>query len=123
MRSAYPAGAKRVMNYPSKPFALWAAIEWGLCGVKITSPSSFSATSNGRQLHFQIFIKNHRKAFVDLGVDSVDDGFVLLLIPNKSGDNFVVIKSEDLASLNLRNLSFEELAKVIKRKRRFEYAW
>jgi len=110
------------MNYPSKPLALWAAIEWGLRDVKITSPSSFSATSMEKRIHFHVFIKNHRNAFVDLGVDSVDEGVVLLLIPNKAGDNFVVIKSEDLSSINLRNLSFEEIAKTLKRKRRFEYA-
>ena len=91
--------------------------------MKITSPYSFSAYSKGKKMTFQVFMKSHNNAFIDLGVSSIDAEFVLLFIPNKRGDNFVVMKAKDLDNVPLNRISFEELAKVIKRKTRFEYDW
>jgi len=106
-------------NCPSKPFSLFTSLDWGLRDVKVTSPFSFSARKNGLEMSFKCVIMYHNNGMVMM--KKYDEDYLLLLIPNKKGDNFIVLTKEDCEEQMEELVSFEWLAPRIKRKTRFEY--
>lgn len=111
------------MNYPSKVFAAYGIMEWGLSDVKITSPSSFTAKTKGEAMKFVCTICSHTDFDVTIPpIDgySLQSEFLLMLIDNKVGDNFIVLTGNDIHKYSGKKASFETLAPMIKRKARFE---
>jgi hypothetical protein len=98
--------------FPSKLFANFALFEWGLSSFKLLGPHSFMGVGKeDKEVTFFCHIENHKDFTVS--IPSNNEDFVILCIPNKAGDNCVVMKSSDCSG---RVMSLEEIAKVIKRK-------
>jgi hypothetical protein len=107
------------MNCLSKVFSFYARLEWGLSDVKVTTPIFFSAKpkKGGDSIEFMCVMQDHKDATIDL---PVFNDILLMLIPNKKGDNFIVLDRKGCQSMMGRNITFKELAGAIKRKTRFE---
>ena len=90
---------------PSKPFSLFTSLDWGLCDVKVTSLLSFSASKNGSGMSFKCVIMYHNNGMVMM--KRFDEDYLLLLIPNKKGDNFIVLRKEDCEEEMDNLVSFE----------------
>jgi hypothetical protein len=111
------------MNYPSKVFAAYGIMEWGLSEVKLTSPSSFTARTKGEVVKFVCTICSHTnfEVFIPpIECYTLQSEFLLMLIDNKAGDNFIVLSGNDMHKYSGKMVSFETLAPMIKRKARFE---
>jgi hypothetical protein len=106
------------MTYPSKVFAAYGIIEWGLSDVRVTAPSSFLANSNGKQVEFICVICSHDNFKIQVP-SRKPNTFSLVLIDNKLGDNFIVLDNNDLIKHAGDTITFEELAPIIKRKAKF----
>jgi hypothetical protein len=107
------------MTYPSKVFAAYGIMEWGLSDVRVTSPSSFTATSKGEVVKFVCTICSHINFEVSIPqLTKSKSEFLLMLIDNKVGDNFIVLCASDVH--HNKTMTFEEMAPLIKRKARFE---
>ncbi len=106
------------MNYLSKVFSLYARLEWGLSDVKITTPIFFSAkTEMGTDVNFTCVMDDH----IDMTVFIPEfDKFLLMLIPNKKGDNFIVLDKAGCKDIIGKRVTFKEIANAIRRKTRFE---
>jgi hypothetical protein len=107
-----------LMNCLSKVFSLYARLEWGLSDVKITTPIFFSAKNKEmKDIEFMCVMQDHKDATIDL---PVFNDILLMLIPNKKGDNFIVLDQKGCKKMMGRNVTFKELADAIRRKTRFE---
>ena len=100
--------------YPSKPFGLYAMMEWGLRDVKFLSPFSFSANTGDSTLTFHVSIQDHTEAH-EVELPAIDEQYLILYIPNKRGDNCVVIDAKDCPSVDTF-VEFKWVAKHLKRK-------
>lgn len=106
------------MNCLSKVFSLYARLEWGLSDVKITTPIFFSAkTKKGDEVNFTCVMEDHEEMTVFI---PEFDKFLLMLIPNKNGDNFIVLDKTGCINMVNKRVTFKEIANVIRRKTRFE---
>jgi hypothetical protein len=99
----------------SKGFGLFAAIEWGLGDVKFLSPQSFSGKKNGRVMTFHVHAENYDKDFT-VSVPKFDTDFLLLFIPNKEGDNCVVLTRPDTWERTGQRVDMVWISKKLKRK-------
>ena len=107
--------SKRAETSPSKVFGLYASIEWGLRDIKFLSPHSFSASNGSETWSFYASISDYDDNF-DVELPEFEDDYVILFIPNKSGDNCVLM---DKASCNMcmgQKVSMKWIAQRIKRK-------
>jgi hypothetical protein len=97
---------------PSKVFGLYAVLEWGLKGLELIGPHSFSGVGKeGKQVSFFCIILEHEGYLVSIPSNTED--FTIVMIENKKGDNCVVMES---ASCSGKSLSLEEMVPLIKRK-------
>jgi hypothetical protein len=104
---------QRLTDCPSKPFGFYACWEWGLRNVKFLSPFSFSASKEGKEITFFVHVQDHTdKHEVSLPLFSED--YLILYIPNKEGDNCVVIDGKDC--LGQLTINFKWIAVFLKRK-------
>ena len=107
------------MNCLSKAFSVYARLEFGIGDVKVISPFLFSGSPKGsnKRYEFHCHSENHvgAKLFIPKFKDTL-----FMLIPNKKGDNFIVLKEADLKDKMNGMVDFKTLANVIKYKTRFE---
>ena len=106
---------ERTRDYPSKPLGLYAAMEWGLGNIKFLSPFSFCGTKGESELTFHVSIQDYDKGF-NLLLPKFNEQFLILFIPNKSGDNTILLSKEDCEMKMGSLVSMEWLSKYIKRK-------
>lgn len=99
----------------SKGFGAFAAIEWGLRDVKFLSPQTFSGSKNGRTMTFHVHAENYDKDFT-VGVPYFDTDFLLLFIPNKEGDNCVILTRADSWEKRASRVDMTWIARKLKRK-------
>lgn len=82
------------------------------------SPPFFDTEKEEKQYSFWIGIRNHRDSALELNVPNKDFDFGVIAIPNKRGDNLVLVKGCDIKGL--ASISFEALAKMILWKNRID---
>jgi hypothetical protein len=106
------------MTCLSKVFSFYARLEWGLSDLNITTPIFFSAkTDKGDEVNFTCVMEDHEDMTVFI---PEFDQFLLMLIPNKKGDNFIVLDKIGCSSMINKRVTFKDIANVIRRKTRFE---
>ena len=103
------------MTFLSKGFGLYAAIDWGLRDVKFLSPQTFSGKKNGRAMTFHVHAENYDKDFT-VSVPKFDTDFLLLFIPNKEGDNCVILTKPDTWDKIGQRVDMTWIARKLKRK-------
>jgi len=103
------------LTSPSKAFGLYASIEWGLRDVKFLSPHSFSASNGTHTWCFYCCLHEYDTNF-DLLIPEFDDDYLILSIPNKDGDNCVLLEKTDCAEFMNQKVSMKWIATKIKRK-------
>jgi len=99
----------------SKGFGAFAAIEWGLRDVKFLSPQIFSGKKNGRTMTFHVHAENYDKDFT-VSMPKFNTDFLLLFIPNKEGDNCVIMTKEDSWDKIESRVDMTWIASKLKRK-------
>jgi len=93
-------------------------MEWGLKDFRIISPHLFSAKANGKEYVFYVNIENHTD--YKLSKPTHDADFYAILIPNKKGDNLILLTKSDLMSHSGQFLDFNWIASNLKKKLRIE---
>ena len=106
---------QRLQTYPSKPLGLYAAMEWGLRNIKFLSPFSFCGSKGDNEITFYVSWQKHDNNF-SLKVPEFNEQFLIMYIPNKSGDNAVLLSREDCLSSMGSLVDMKWIAKRIKRK-------
>ena len=90
-------------------------IEWGLGDIKFLSPQTFSASKGGRSMSFHVHAENYDKNF-SVSIPKFDTDFLLLFIPNKEGDNCVILTKEDTWEKRGNRVDMKWISKKLKRK-------
>lgn len=99
----------------SKGLALFMSIEWGLRDIKFLGPHSFSASKDGRVFEFDVCTSLHDDNF-DVMLPTFDREYIIMFIPNKSGDNCVLMTKNDCVEKMGNKVSMKWVADRIKRK-------
>ena len=81
---------QKLTTYPSKPFGLYARLEWGLRDVKFLSPFSFSASREGKTYTFGVLMTDYNSN-MDVVLPGNHEHYLILCIANKQGDNCVLL--------------------------------
>ena len=103
------------MTFLSKGFGLYAAIDWGLGDVKFLSPQTFSGKKNGRTMTFTVHAENYDKDFT-ISIPKFDTDFLLVFVPNKEGDNCVILTRADTWEKIDERVDMVWISKKLKRK-------
>lgn len=93
-------------------------MEWGLKDFRIISPHLFSAKANDKEYVFFVNIENHIN--YKLSKPNHDADFYVILIPNKNGDNLILLTRSDLMAHSECFLDFNWIASNLKKKLRIE---
>jgi len=107
--------SKSLRTCPSKPVGLYAAIEWGLRDIKFLSPFSFSGTKNGSEHTFYCIMKDYDKEF-NVYIPSFTEQFICITLPNKSGDNSILLSNKDCEHVMGKKVSMLWLSEKLKKK-------
>lgn len=99
----------------SKFFGLYAVLEWGLRDIEFLGPHSFRVGKDGKKMTFYVHGQDHNNYSLD--IPDSEEEYYIVFIPNKSGDNCVLLLGDDCRG---KTMTFEELAPLIKRKWRIE---
>jgi len=103
------------MTSLSKGFGVYAMIEWGLRDIEFLSPQTFSACKGTRRMSFHVHAENYDKDFT-VSIPKFDTDFLLLFIPNKEGDNCVILTRADTWEKRASRVDMTWIAKKLKRK-------
>ena len=90
-------------------------MEWGLKNVKFLSPFSFCGDKDGNTLTFHANIQDYDEGFCVV-LPRFEEQFLILSLPNKKGENNVVLTKDDCAEEMGSKVSLEWIAPRIKRK-------
>lgn len=107
--------SKSLRTCPSKPVGLYAAIEWGLRDVKFLSPYSFCGSKDSVNLTFHCIMSDYDSDF-NVYIPSFSEKYICIVIPNKSGDNGVVLTHEDCREVMGKKVSMKWIAEKLKKK-------
>ena len=107
--------SRSLRTCPSKPLGLYAAIEWGLRDVKFLGPFSFCATKNENKLTFHCTMSDHDKDF-KIYIPKFTEQYICVTIPNKKGDNSVLLSREDCEGVMGTRVSMQWIADKLKKK-------
>lgn len=107
--------SRTLRTYPSRPLGLYAAMEWGLGNIKFLSPFSFCGSRGGKTMDFHVVFNEYDEVY-DIDLPEFNEQFLILLIPNKPGDNTVVLSREDCKEKMGKKVSMAWVATRIKRK-------
>jgi hypothetical protein len=100
---------------PSKPLGLYAGFEWGLRDVKFLSPFSFSGNKDGTTFKFHVAVSDYDKEF-NVAIPTFTEPFIILFIPNKTGDNCVLLSMDRCSSELGKKVSMQWIADNLSRK-------
>ena len=78
----------------SKGIALLMSVEWGLRDIRFLSPHSFSASKDEKVFEFFVYTSPHDDNF-DVMIPEFNNEYLILFIPNKTGDNCVLMTCVD----------------------------
>lgn len=90
-------------------------MEWGLRDIEFLSPQTFSACKNGRRMSFHVHAENYDKDFT-VSIPKFGTDFLIVFIPNKEGDNCVVLTKEDSWEKRDSRVDMIWISKKLKRK-------
>ena len=107
--------SKSLRTCPSKPVGLYAAMEWGLRDVKFLGPFSFCGKKDNLNLTFHCVMNDHDDDF-NVYIPTFTEKFLCLFIPNKEGDNTVVLTREDCKDVMGKKVSMRWIADKLKKK-------
>lgn len=107
--------SKSLRTCPSKPLGLYAALEWGLRDITFLSPFSFRATKGSVNLTFHCIMTDHDNN-LNIFIPKFTEEFLCLYIPNKKGDNTVVLTREDCKDVMGSKVSMQWIADKLKKK-------
>jgi len=82
------------MTFLSKGFGLYAAMDWGLRDIRFLSPQTFSGKKDGRTMSFFVHLEEYDEDFT-ISIPHFDTEFLIAFIPNKEGDNCVILTHKD----------------------------
>lgn len=99
----------------SKGFGLYAMIEWGLRDVRFLSPQTFSGKKGERTMTFTAAMRNYDKDFM-VPIPGFDTNYLILFIPNKEGDNCIILEEKKGVVWNEDKVSLNWIANNLKRK-------
>ncbi len=100
---------------PSKPLGLYAGLEWGLGNIRFLSPFSFSGTKQGVTHTFHVSMQDYDKDF-NLYIPEFEEQYIVLFIPNKSGDNAVLLTRDGCLDKMCSMVSLKWISKKLKKK-------
>ena len=107
--------SKSLQTCPSKPVGLYAAMEWGLRDITFLGPYSFCGRKDNVNLTFHCIMQDYDKDF-NVYIPEFSEKFICLVIPNKYGDNSVVLTREDCEPVMKSRVSMHWIAEKLKRK-------
>ena len=107
------------MNCLSKVFSIYARLEFGIGDVKVINPFLFTGCPKGSNKRYEFHCQSYNHIDTKIFIPKFNDT-LFILIPNKKGDNFIVLKESDLKDKMDGMVDFKTLANVIKFKSRFE---
>lgn len=93
-------------------------LAWGM-SVKDVRPPLYTATKDGKENSFWIAIQNHRNSELNIIAPDVKSDFVVIIIPNKRGDNLILLKDRDFRELP--DQTFVSIASKLIYKERIDY--
>lgn len=93
-------------------------LAWGM-KVKDVCPPLYTATKGEKENSFWIAIQNHRNSELDITAPNVEADFAVIIIPNKRGDNLILLKDRDFRELP--DQTFVSIASKLIYKERIEY--
>jgi hypothetical protein len=100
---------------PSKPLGLYAGLEWGLGDITFLSPFSFSGTKGGKVITFHCAMNDYDSNF-NVYIPEFTEDVICLFIPNKDGDNSVLLTKQDCMRVMGKDVSMRWISKKIKKK-------
>tara|TARA_R100001463_G_scaffold28337_4_gene64863 strand:- start:22589 stop:22942 length:354 start_codon:yes stop_codon:yes gene_type:complete len=103
------------MTCLSKSFGIYAMMEWGLRDVKFLSPQTFSGKKGGRTMTFTAAMRSYDKDFM-VPIPNFETNYLILFIPNKEGDNCIILEERDGMVWNEDKVSLNWIALNLKRK-------
>jgi len=103
------------MTFLSKGFGLYAIMDWGLGDVKFLSPQTFSGKKHGRTMSFFVHAEDYDKDFT-ISIPNFDTDFLIVFIPNKEGDNCVVLDGAEASEMIGKRVEMTWIANRLKRK-------
>ena len=106
-------------RYPSKLLAVYASIEWGLRDIEFLGPHYFK--SNHGKFGCRVVDHEDSSIFINWREDQKDDEYEVYIIRNKEGDNAVLFRAIDLEPMSNKWVSFEWIAKHLKKKWRVDF--
>ena len=98
-----------------KAFGLFASVEWGLGGVKFLSPHSFSGKKGGVEISFYVHCEEYNEDF-SVSIPEFTDDYLIVFIPNKKGDNCVIITKQDCEGKMSSLVNLKWISTKLKRK-------
>ena len=107
--------SKSLRTCPSKPLGLYAAIEWGLRDVKFLSPFSFCGSKDDITHTFHCSMQDYDDDF-KVYIPEFTEDFIVIFLPNKKGDNNILLTNEDCKEVMGTKVSMEWIANRIKKK-------
>lgn len=97
-----------------KPVAIWASLEWGLKVIAF-GPRSFQAvTEDGEILVISCLIQDHVDS--SLIIPKFNNSYLVICIPNKEGDNCVLLTRDDCINHFNQKVTFKWVAKTLRKK-------
>jgi len=103
------------MTFLSKGFGLYAVMDWGLRDIRFLSPQTFSGKKDGRSMAFFVHSEEYDEDF-KISIPHFDTEFLIVFIPNKEGDNCVVLTHADASEKIGCRVEMTWIAQNLKRK-------
>lgn len=107
--------SKSLRTCPSKPVGLYAALEWGLRDVKFLGPFSFCGSKEDINLTFHCTMNDYDSDF-NVFIPSFTEKYICIIIPNKKGDNSVLLTRDDCKGVMGSKVSMQWIAEKLKKK-------
>ena len=107
--------SKSLQTCPSKPVGLYAAVEWGLRNITFLGPYSFCGSKDNVNLTFHCNMQDYDEDF-DVYIPEFTEKYIMLIIPNKDGDNSVLLTKDDCADVMGSKVSLKWISNKLRRK-------
>jgi hypothetical protein len=107
--------SKSLQTCPSKVGGLYAAMEWGLRNIAFLGPYSFCGNKDNVNLTFHCHMQDYDEDF-NVYIPQFTEKYIMLIIPNKKGDNSVLLTKDDCADVMGSKVSMKWIANKLRRK-------
>lgn len=90
-------------------------MEWGLRDVTFLGPYSFCGRKEDINLTFHCIMQDYDPNF-DVYIPKFDEKYICLVIPNKTGDNSVLLSKDDCKEVMGSKVSLKWISQKLRRK-------